>query len=120
MHYGQWLGERPPSNKQRLRLAIADALKKGPADFDAFLRLMEEAGYEAKHGRGGVISFLVPGQEHATRLRASTLGEGFDPEDIRAVIAGRRPAPEIRDGAPARQPHHRHSGADALLQGPGL
>lgn len=101
LHYGQWIGERPPSYKQRLRLAIADALKKGPADFDAYLRLMEETGYEVKHGRGGVISFLVPGQEHATRLRASTLGEGFDPEDIRAVIAGRRPAPEIRDEAPA-------------------
>lgn len=100
LHYGQWLGERPPSYKQRLRLAIADALKKGPADFDAFLRFMEEAGYEVKHGRGGALSFLVPGQEHATRLRASTLGEGFDPEDIRAVIAGQRLASEIRDEAP--------------------
>jgi UDP-N-acetylmuramyl pentapeptide phosphotransferase/UDP-N-acetylglucosamine-1-phosphate transferase len=40
------------------------------------------------------ISFLVPGQERATRLRASTLGDGYDPEDIKAVIAGERPIPE--------------------------
>ncbi|MFR2023969.1 MAG: hypothetical protein ACLS6C_12270 [Clostridia bacterium] len=78
-----WEPERQPSYKERLRRAINDALAKGPADFDAFLRLMEESGYAVKHGRGGAISFLVPGQERATRLRASTLGEGYDPEDIR-------------------------------------
>ena len=44
--------------------------------------------------RGRAISFLVPGQERATRLRASTLGDGYDPEDIKAVIAGERPIPE--------------------------
>lgn len=100
LHYGAWLGaERQPSYKERLRLAINDALAKGPADFADFLRLMEEAGYAVKHGRGGVISFLVPGQERATRLRASTLGDGYDPEDIRAVIAGKRPVPQIRGAA---------------------
>lgn len=96
LHYGAWLGtERQTSYKEQLRLAVGDALSKGPADFEAFLRLMEESGYTVKHGRGGVISFLVPGQERATRLRASTLGEGFDPADIRAVIAGRRSAPGL-------------------------
>ena len=55
---------------------------------------MEASGYTVKHGRGGTISFLVPGQERATRLRASTLGDGYDPEDIKAVIAGERPIPE--------------------------
>ena len=76
LHYGQWIGERPPSAQQRLRLAIGDALAKKPADFEAFLRLMEGAGYAVKRGRGGVISFLVPGQKKPTRLRASTLGDG--------------------------------------------
>ena len=55
---------------------------------------MEASGYTVKHGRGGKISFFVPGQERATRLRASTLGDGYDPEDIKAVIAGARPIPE--------------------------
>ena len=103
LHYGQWIGERPPSAQQRLRLAIGDALAKKPADFEAFLWLMEGAGYAVKHGRGGVISFLVPGQKKPTRLRASTLGDGYDPEDIRAVIAGERPTPEIPDEAPPPQ-----------------
>ena len=103
LHYGAWLGaERQPSYKERLRLAINDALAKDPADFADFLRLMEESGYVVKRGRGGVISFLVPGQERATRLRASTLGDGYDPEDIRAVIAGKRPVPQIHgEAAPA-------------------
>ena len=53
------------------------------------------------NGRGGSISFLAPGANKPTRLRASTLGEGFDPEDIRAVIAGERPVPEIHAEAPS-------------------
>ena len=101
LHYGQWIGEKPPSAKQRVRLAIVEALKKQPADFPAFLRLMEETGFLVKHGRGGVISFLAPGQDKPTRLRASTLGDGFDPEDIRAMIAGERPIPELPQEAPA-------------------
>ena len=81
LHYGAWLGrERQPSYKERLRASICDALAKGPDSFDAFLRLMEESGYAVKRGRGGAISFLVPGQQRATRLRSSTLGEGFDPD----------------------------------------
>ena len=102
LHYGQWLGtDRPLSYQEQLRLAIAEALAKSPTDFDDFLRLMEKSGYVVRHGRGGAISFVALGQERATRLRASTLGEGYDPEDIRAVIAGKRPALEITTEAPA-------------------
>ena len=101
LHYGAWLGtERQPPYKEQLRLAINEALAKRPADFDAFLRLMEASGFTVKHGRGGAISFLVPGQERATRLRASTLGDGYDPEDIKAVIAGERPLPDQSVPAP--------------------
>ena len=74
LHYGQWIGDKPPSAQQRVRLAIIAALEKKPADFAAFLRLMEESGFAVKRGRGGVVSFLAPGQEKYTRLRASTLG----------------------------------------------
>ena len=34
-------------------------------------------------------------------MRASTLGDGYDPEDIKAVIAGERPIPEQPVPAPA-------------------
>uniref|UniRef100_UPI004038984B relaxase/mobilization nuclease domain-containing protein n=1 Tax=Roseburia inulinivorans TaxID=360807 RepID=UPI004038984B len=64
LHYGAWLGtERQPPYKEQLRLAINEDLAKRPADFDAFLRLMEASGFTVKHGRSGTISFLVPGQE---------------------------------------------------------
>ena len=40
-------------------------------------------------------------RDKPTRLRSSTLGPGFDPEDIRAVIAGERPIPELpKEGPP--------------------
>ena len=48
LHYGQWIGEKPPSAKQRVRLAIVESLQKQPADFPAFLRLMEESGLDRK------------------------------------------------------------------------
>ena len=101
LHYGQWIGEKPHSAQQRVRLGIVAALEQKPADFPAFLRLMEESGFQVKHGRGGAISFLAPGQDKYTRLRASTLGPGFDPDDIRAAIAGERPIPELPQDSPA-------------------
>jgi len=101
LHYGQWIGEKPPSAQQRVRLGIVAALEQKPADFPAFLRLMEESGFQVKHGRGGVISFLAPGQDKYTRLRASTLGPGFNPDDIRAAIAGEWPITELPQNSPA-------------------
>ena len=53
LHYGQWIGEKPPTAQQRVRLAIVEALEKKPADFPTFLRHMEESGFQVKHGRGG-------------------------------------------------------------------
>ena len=121
LHYGQWIGKKPPTAQQRVRLAIVEALGKKPADFPAFLRLMEESGFAVKHGRGGVISFLAPGQDKYTRLRASVLGPGFDPDDIRAVIAGERPLPELPKDSPAppRRAHLIIAIQERLAQGKG-
>ena len=92
LHYGQWLGaDRRPSFKEQVRAAIDAALAQRPADLAAFLSLMEAAGIEVIHGRGGVISFRVPGQERATRWR-STLGSGYGRSDVLAVLEGRAPA----------------------------
>ena len=107
LHYGQWLGEdRPLSQKEQIRRAIDTALSERPADFADFLRCMEAAGVQVVHGRGGVISFRTPGHERAARLRASTLGDGYGPEDIQAVIDGkaptRKPAQERPRPAPQR------------------
>ena len=106
LHYGQWLGENQKlSQKEQIRLAIDAALTERPVDFADFLRRMETAGIQVKHGRGGVISFLVPGQQRAARFRASTLGDGYGPEEVQAVIDGKAPtrtAPARRTPAPRR------------------
>ena len=106
LHYGQWLGENQKlSQKEQIRLAIDAALTERPEDFADFLRRMETAGIQVKHGRGGVISFLVPGQQRAARFRAATLGDGYGPEDVQAVIDGKAPtrtAPVRRAPAPRR------------------
>ena len=61
-NYGEWLGDnKPPTFQERLRAQIDAALLQKPADFTAFLSLMEAAGYEVKQGRGGSLSrFAVP------------------------------------------------------------
>ena len=106
LHYGQWLGENQKlSQKEQIRIAIDTALTERPEDFADFLRRMETAGIQVKRGRGGVISFLVPGQQRAARFRASTLGDGYGSEDVQAVIDGKAPtqkAPARRAPAPRR------------------
>ncbi len=79
----------------RLRLAIDTALAERPADLDEFLNLMKRAGYEVKTVRGGGISFRLTGQgqERFTRLRASTLGDGYDLQDVLAAIEGKEKRP---------------------------
>ncbi len=102
-NYGEWLGEeQQPPYKEQIRNAIDAALTQRPANFADFLRCMEEAGCEVVHGRGGVVSFRVAGQDRATRLRASTLGDGYGPEDIQAVIDGKAPTRSAPKGRPRR------------------
>ena len=93
-NYGEWqAGQKKPLTYQdRLRAAIDTVLAKKPADFPAFLSLMEQAGYEVKQRRGA-ISFRAPGQERFTRLRSDTLGEGYSETDIRAALSGSRQRP---------------------------
>jgi len=100
-HYGQWLNtDKTPSFKDRLKTAIDTALVQKPKDLESFLTLMETAGYEYKWGRGGVLSFRTEGQEKPTRLRSSTLGDGYDLEDILAIIEGRYSLPRSRITTP--------------------
>ncbi len=102
-NYGEWQKERkgPLSYQDRLRLAIDTALAERPASLEEFLGLMKRAGYEVKKVRGGGISFRLTGQgqERFTRLRASTLGDGYDLKDVLAAIEGK----EKRPGHPERK-----------------
>jgi len=92
-HYGEWqednMQSKPLTFQERLKMQIDICLAEKPPTMKAFLQSMKLAGYEVKHGRGGVISFRTEGQKGYTRLRASTLGEGYGVEDIQAIIDGR-------------------------------
>ena len=84
-HYGKWLGEqKQPTFSDRLRQTIDAALKQKPKDFEHFLMVMENAGYEVK--RGAYIAFKGIGQQRFIRLRS--LGEGYSESEIREVISG--------------------------------
>lgn len=72
--------------KQKLKQTI-DRLVITAKDYDEFLKLMQEAGYEIKTGK--YISFRAAGQERFTR--AKTIGENYTEERIKERIAGRNP-----------------------------
>lgn len=78
--------KRGTSWKQKLKLTI-DRLVITAKDYDDFLRLMQEAGYEIKTGK--YISFRAKGQERFTRSK--TIGENYTEERIKERIAGRTP-----------------------------
>jgi len=95
-HYGEWQKSadgKPLSFQQKLKAQIAACLYEKPQSFDDFLSAMTVAGYEHKYGRGGVLSFRTEGQKNFTRLRSSTLGDGYDLKDIISVIEGRSQVP---------------------------
>ena len=96
-HYGEWRGDnKPPTFQELLKMQIDICLAEKPPTMNAFLQSMADAGYEVKHGRGGVISFRTEGQTRYTRLRATTLGEGYSVEDMQAIIDGRAELPPSR------------------------
>ena len=87
--------KRGTSWKQKLKQAI-DRLVITAKDYDDFLRLMQEAGYEIKTGK--YISFRAEGQERFTRSK--TIGENYTEERIKERIAGRTPRRSQRQSTP--------------------
>jgi len=107
MHYGQWFEAtygKAPTYQDRLRVAIDVSLSEKPKDIETFLSSMTAKGYEHKIGRGDAISFRVEGQERFTRLRSSTLGEGYGYDDIIAIIEGRTTLPSGRINIISQKP----------------
>ena len=87
--------KRGTSWKQKLKQTI-DRLVITAKDYDDFLRLMHEAGYEIKTGK--YISFRAEGQERFTRSK--TIGENYTEERIKERIAGRTPRRSQRQTTP--------------------
>ena len=87
--------KRGTSWKQKLKQTI-DRIVITAKDYDDFLRLMQEAGYEIKTGK--YISFRAKGQERFTRSK--TIGENYTEERIKERIAGRTPRKSQRQTTP--------------------
>ena len=87
--------KRGTSWKQKLKQTI-DRLVITAKDYDDFLRLMQEAGYEIKTGK--YISFRAEAQERFTRSK--TIGENYTEERIKERIAGRTPRKSQRQTTP--------------------
>ena len=87
--------KRGTSWKQKLKQTI-DRLVITAKDYDDFLRLMQEAGYEIKTGK--YISFRAEAQERFTRSK--TIGENYTEERIKERIAGRTPRRSQRQTTP--------------------
>lgn len=83
--YDKWLGsQKQPSHRERIRYAIDDALAQNPQSFEKLLELLQKAGYQVTDGK--VPSLLGEGQKRAIRM--DTLGAGYTPDDLRAILAG--------------------------------
>lgn len=65
---------------------IDDILKKKPKDFEEFLKMMQDAGYECKRGKH--VAFRSKSQKRFVRMRS--LGENYSEEAIMAVLSGNR------------------------------
>ena len=76
--------KRGTSWKQKLKQTI-DRNIITAKDYDEFLKLMQDAGYELKPGK--YISFRAEGQDRFTR--AKTIGENYTEERIKERIQGR-------------------------------
>ena len=87
--------KRGTSWKQKLKQTI-DRLVITAKDYDDFLRLMQEAGYEIKTGK--YISFRAEAQERFTRSK--TIGENYTEERIKERIAERTPRRSQRQTVP--------------------
>lgn len=77
----------PPkeSNRDRLCSVIDEILQEKPADFEIFLQKLEQNGYEIKRGK----YTSVKGKRQKRFIRFKTLGEGYNEDEIKEVLAGK-------------------------------
>lgn len=97
--YDKWLGtQAKPSHRELLRQAIDKAMKRGPEDLNALLKLLQEAGFSARR-RGKDIAFRAPGWKNVVCLK--TLGDGYGEAGLCAALTGERKHVPARRAAPA-------------------
>ena len=102
--YNKWLGDKKkPSHRERICAAIDDALTQKPDSFETLLELLRQAGYEVK---GKKVPSLLGGEQKKS-IRMDTLGDGYTPADLRAVIAGEKAHTPRKNAAAPVKPEER-------------
>ena len=101
--YNKWLGDQAGlSHRERICLTIDEALKQKPESFDALLDLLRQAGYEIK---GNPANPSLRGGDQKRFVRMDTLGPGYTPAELKAVIAGECPhIPKQRKAKAPKKP----------------
>ena len=86
--YNKWLGDTAGlSHREIICRTIDAALTQKPANIEELLKRLEQMGYQVKHGK---IPSLMGGTQKRF-IRMDTLGKGYSPAELEAVIAGERP-----------------------------
>jgi len=85
--YDKWLGSNAkPSHREVVRAVIDELLAKKPADFEAFLKLLEEQGFSVKRGKHLTLMHT----DFKKAIRLDSLGDGYTEADLRAVLSGEK------------------------------
>lgn len=85
--YSKWKGfQAKIPNRERLRIAIDEALEQKPHDFDAFLSLLAEQGFSVKKGKH--LTFTH--SDFKQNIRLKSLGDEYSEDAIRAIIKGQK------------------------------
>lgn len=86
--YNKWLGDqKKPCHRERICTDIDYALGQHPESFEKLLQMLEEAGYEIKRGKVPALR----GRTQKRFIRMDSLGDGYLPAALKAVIAGTQP-----------------------------
>ena len=73
------------SQRDELCVAIDQALRQKPKDFDELIQLLNEMGYEFKDGKQKAFR----GKDQKRFIRLRSLGEGYSEDELIAVISGK-------------------------------
>lgn len=86
--YNKWLGDqKKPCHRERICADTDYALGQHPESFEKLLQMLEEAGYEIKREKVPALR----GRTQKRFIRMDSLGDGYLPAALKAVIAGTQP-----------------------------
>ena len=100
------------SFRDLIREDIRNCLAQNPSDFEDFMRILKEKGYEIKRGK----HLSIKGKEQQRFIRLRSLGEDFSEENLIKVITGEVDPPEHnKDRQEEKQPANENRRFDLVV-----